>query len=680
MTTSITETRADGVAISETDVVMMAAALWLASAAGHYFDQLASMPLAVVMVVVVAVAASVAGVTAWIVGRRRAIVIVLIGGLVGFGTGVRAERGYEPVRPAVVNSSADVVTDPIRRSGGTWVVLRLSDGTRVEAGAFGPMGHRLSRLAFGDAVSVSGTVRPFDGRAWLKSRHIEGAMTVETLEKTSGPAWFVAPAAEVRRLIVDGSQYLPRELRPLYTGLVTGDDRAQGSGRRAVFRAAGLGHLVAVSGQNVAFVLAVAGPLTRSLPRRLRLPFILMVLLLFLLVTRMEPSVLRAVTCAGISTWAALTGRERSGLSVLAVACIGLLVADPFLAVVVGFQLSVVASLGILSVTPLLIDRLPGPAYVVQPLAVTLGAQIAVSPLLVVYFGAIPLVTLPANLVVGWAAGVVMMLGLTAGILAGLLTRVGSDSMGATLVVAEPHPLHDVSAWARRFGSLLADWLQLPSEILLRWIDWSATQAVFVPLPVIGLSVALVGCALGVAWFVRPRAGWMLRTVEVLTLGFALSIAVMATPSAPDSPSELRSGCLWLPDVKTLIVRPPCGSDLAEAVISARIRSVDLVVVTGGGRPVEAVAALREVADARLVVAPPLHNVVDARRVEGPLDLRLPSCMLTASDGDVRCGQIVLQLRPSSDRENLSVEVCSATLGESPVVDCRHQALQEVDG
>ena len=53
--------------------------------------------------------------------------------------------------------------------------------------------------------------------------------------------------------------------RSLYTGLVIGDDREQPADLADAFRGAGLTHLLAVSGQNVAFALALAGPLLRRL-------------------------------------------------------------------------------------------------------------------------------------------------------------------------------------------------------------------------------------------------------------------------------------------------------------------------------------------------------------------------------------------------------------------------------
>ena len=74
----------------------------------------------------------------------------------------------------------------------------------------------------------------------------------------------------MRALIDRGADELPADQAALTRGLVIGDDRDQPPAMVERFRASGLSHLTAVSGQNVAFVLAAAGPLLRRLPVRWR--------------------------------------------------------------------------------------------------------------------------------------------------------------------------------------------------------------------------------------------------------------------------------------------------------------------------------------------------------------------------------------------------------------------------
>ena len=174
--------------------------------------------------------------------------------------------------------------------------------------------------------------------------------------------------------------------------------------------------LPAFSGSNVAFVLALAQPGLRRLRLAPRFLAAVGVLVFFGLLTRGEPSVLRAGTMAGIALLAATLGRPVSTQRLLCLAVTALILIDPLLVGSVGFLLSVAATAGIAWLTPPLSRRgLP------LPIAVTIAAQLGVAPVLIPLFAGLPLVSLPANLLAIPAAGPVMMWGLAAGLPAGLL-------------------------------------------------------------------------------------------------------------------------------------------------------------------------------------------------------------------------------------------------------------------
>ena len=82
----------------------------------------------------------------------------------------------------------------------------------------------------------------------------------------------------------------------------------------------GLSHLLAVSGENVAFVMALAAPLLRRLRLGARTAAALAIVFVFAAMTRFEPSVLRASAMAAIALLATLGGRPASSLRVLAYA------------------------------------------------------------------------------------------------------------------------------------------------------------------------------------------------------------------------------------------------------------------------------------------------------------------------------------------------------------------------
>ena len=135
----------------------------------------------------------------------------------------------------------------------------------------------------------------------------------------------------LRRTIARGAESLDDDRHALFTGLSYGDDRYQSALVSDDFRAAGLTHLLAVSGQNVAFVLILARPLIERFDYRGRWVITLGVIGFFALVTRFEPSVLRATVMAAIAATATLLGRDASSRRVLALAVALLVLVDPLL-------------------------------------------------------------------------------------------------------------------------------------------------------------------------------------------------------------------------------------------------------------------------------------------------------------------------------------------------------------
>ena len=127
-------------------------------------------------------------------------------------------------------------------------------------------------------------------------------------------------AGSIRDTIARSVDHLPRRDRVLVTGFVYGDDRGQLPQVVDDFRATGLTHLVAVSGSNVALVLTMFGPVLRRLGGLWRLVAVVAILSQFALVTRGEPSVLRACVLAVVATGATVVGRPSSRLRLLAIA------------------------------------------------------------------------------------------------------------------------------------------------------------------------------------------------------------------------------------------------------------------------------------------------------------------------------------------------------------------------
>jgi competence protein ComEC len=200
---------------------------------------------------------------------------------------------------------------------------------------------------------------------------------------------------------------------------VIGDDSREPPAMVDAFRGSGLSHLTAVSGQNVAFLLAAAGLLLRRLRPWWRWAVSVVLIAWFMALTRFEPSVLRAGLMAMLAISAFTLGHRQHPARLLALALTVLVLVDPFLVWSVGLWLSVGATAGVCVVGPWLAERLRGPPWWSLALGTTLGAQVGVVVPSVLVFHRLPLVSIPANLLAVPVAGAVMLVGLPVGLLAG---------------------------------------------------------------------------------------------------------------------------------------------------------------------------------------------------------------------------------------------------------------------
>lgn len=192
---------------------------------------------------------------------------------------------------------------------------------------------------------------------------------------------------------------------------------------RDAFARAGLAHLMALSGQNVALItgcfiwllgLAGATPLLRF-----GLPALLLVPYLFVLVN-ISPSITRAVVMGMAVMLALMIGRGKLQLlDVLAFAAIVCLLFFPMWLLDIGFQLSFIAVLA-LNYSRQLAERLPNawPQWLRLGLAATLLAQLATLPIIAHHFGQIPLFgSLAANLLAAPLMAILVPLSFIAGLL-----------------------------------------------------------------------------------------------------------------------------------------------------------------------------------------------------------------------------------------------------------------------
>ncbi len=249
-----------------------------------------------------------------------------------------------------------------------------------------------------DVVRVTGLLRSAPGT--LRGRPYAARLAVDDLSVVETSLWF-APANRIRSRVQGAVAGWESPGAALVSGFLIGDIEHLPDVQREQLTASGLSHFVAVSGSNVALFLAlwwvVTAPLALS-PRTRAMTGVAGVAL-FVMVTRWEPSVLRAGVMVGALLVGRAVGVPLTAWGSLAVAVVGLVVADAWIVQEVGFQLSAAATAGLLVGSGLFAGR--GPGWLTAPLGATVSAQVAVAPFLLVHFGSVPLFSPLANLIAG---------------------------------------------------------------------------------------------------------------------------------------------------------------------------------------------------------------------------------------------------------------------------------------
>ncbi len=328
-----------------------------------------------------------------------------------------ADQLQETVLNNVTNQTVTiigtVIREPDRRLASSLVTVETSD-TRVLVRT-----DRNARVAYGDVIEVTGKLetpedfiteynRIFPYEGYLLARGVTHTMSFVDLVIIENGSPFTIPrflSTFKTYFLSRLSLVLPEPAYGLGVGMLLGINGSLGEHLDKVFRTTGLSHIVVLSGYNimlvVAFTLFVLGFV---LPWRWRLWLAGVMVIVFVVMVGYSPSVVRAAIMAIIFLLLTSIGRPYDVVRALVIAAGVMVFMNPYiLRYDIGFQLSCMATLGLLMITPQLeiaFTKLSVWLSVRTFLASTVAAQVAVLPLVLYHIGQWSLVALPANVLV----------------------------------------------------------------------------------------------------------------------------------------------------------------------------------------------------------------------------------------------------------------------------------------
>jgi competence protein ComEC len=509
----------------------------------------------------------------------------------------------------------------------------------------------------GDVVELEGRLRApngptadgFDERTWLARQGVHEVLRASSARIVGrrGGVWGVID--RMRRSARDALRVGGGDGEAVADGVLLGGNDGLSTETRDAFRASGLGHLLAVSGQNVvllvAAILVVCGCL--GVARAPALGLAIGATVLYVLVVGPGASVVRAGITGVVVAVAWLANRPVARWHVLAVAAAGCLWLDPWAVLEPGFELSFAAVVAIFVAAPRIRGWLEGtscPARLREPLAVSTACTLATAPIAWLQFDRVALAgSLPANLAALPAVAPLLWLGIA-----------------ATLV----HPVAPVAAVPLALAaSALGEYLVVVAQLGASIDRFASGAGVILG---IGIPVILV-----VTWFRRPR---YLFFVGLAMFSLLIPSAFDSlTRGTPHPPATLRVTFLDVGQGNATLIQAigfavlvdagPPDAHVARRLHALHIHHLDALVLShpqadhvGGAADVLDQFPVGRVLDSGLPTSERYEEdaLAAARRHGVPVVVARRGLVLRAGDVDLR----VLgprQVEPGEDPNNAAV-------------------------
>ncbi len=432
--------------------------------------------------------------------RPKATIAALT--LLAFGVGMVRAATHQSVQPPLIDTFEQGIEvrvtghvirlpDPDKRRPLT-LGIRSADPISDDPDGARTVGGRVHLYSFsplyseGQDLEVSGILRLYDPPPSDPKRFPIGRIdrpVVQIVPGSGGGA--TGLLAEVRGRVDRAiKQALPEPHSALLSAILLGIRADIPRPLINDMNAAGLTHLIAISGYNITLLAMVIRRLAGVLFGRRAVFVVMAVLPMYAALVGADPPVVRATIMAELVLFAWIVGRESHLLTTLMLSAAAMTLADPDILGQVSFQLSFVATLGLVTLAPRISAALGFmPRLLAEVIAVAVAAQILVSPLLAIHFGRLSLLAVPANVMATPISPWVMSTGALTSIWS-LVGLPGRELAGWTVWM----PLEYLIWLSRFWGSIplsqirippIPDWAVAMSYAAIAGSIWFASRPAF---------------------------------------------------------------------------------------------------------------------------------------------------------------------------------------------------------
>lgn len=373
-----------------------------------------------------------------------------------------------------------VIDEPTKNLEKQTLILQLHDleGRLIIKTSLYPQYH------YGDVLLIKGNIYPpppdYYGR-YLKKEGVQGTVSfakISVLRRGEGSLVKRSLINIKQSIVIAYHQLLPFNKASFLAGMTLGEKGGLSKSFLNNLSLSGTRHLTALSGLHLTIVIFIVfGVLNYFLPRKTTSWLTLLFILSFLALTGFKLSASRAVLMAFLAILAKETNRLYSPRNALALAALVLILINPYVLVFdVGFQLSFLAVIGIVYLSPIIkkMLRLKNKGFLgwKESLSITIAAQLAVAPILIGQFGNFTLTSFLSNILILFTVPVVMILGYLISLiyyifypLAVVLSWLVSFLLSYQILI-----INLFSRWAISFNPYINIWIVLLYYLLLATI------------------------------------------------------------------------------------------------------------------------------------------------------------------------------------------------------------------